>query len=86
LNGFEKNIIVCSYIIFYELFILNFIIKVYYVILKKIHIWTKHEKDNDGERNKMSSKHCCWNVLKCKIYLQFFSIQVLFSNFYNFVV
>ncbi len=29
------NIIVCSYIIFYELSLLNFIIKMYYVIPKK---------------------------------------------------
>jgi hypothetical protein len=33
---FENNVIICSYIIFYEIFLLNFIIKMYYVIQKKI--------------------------------------------------
>jgi hypothetical protein len=35
LNGFDNNVIICWYIIFYELFVLNFIIKMYYVIQKK---------------------------------------------------
>jgi len=39
LKDFEMNIIVCSYIIFYELSLLNFIIKMYYVIPKKNHIY-----------------------------------------------
>jgi len=31
LNDFENKIIICWYNIFYELFVLNFIIKMYYV-------------------------------------------------------
>jgi len=54
LNGFENNVIICWYIIFYELVVFNFIIKMYYVIQNEFililifFIWTKYEKNNDG--------------------------------------
>jgi hypothetical protein len=52
-NGFENNIIICWYIIFYELFVWNFKIKMYnvienkFIVLKKSFIGTKYEKDYD---------------------------------------
>jgi hypothetical protein len=52
LNGFDNNVIICWYIIFYELFVLKFIIKMYYVkknhILKNSFVWMKYEENNDG--------------------------------------
>jgi len=45
LNGFDDIVIMCWYKIFYELFVLNFIIKMYYGIQKKFfhldEIWGK---------------------------------------------
>jgi hypothetical protein len=35
IKWFENNVIICWYIIFYELFVLNFIIQMYYVMPKK---------------------------------------------------
>jgi len=33
----------------------------------KFFIWTKYEKDNNGQKKKKSSRHHSWNVLNCKI-------------------
>ncbi len=52
----------------------------YYVIQNKFilnyfFLGTKHEEDNDGSKKNFFSRHCCWNVLKCKIYMKVSSIK-----------
>jgi hypothetical protein len=37
LNGFKNNVIIYWYVIFYELFVLNFIVKMYNVFQNKLY-------------------------------------------------
>jgi hypothetical protein len=76
LNGFVNHTIICWYIICYELFVLNFIIKMYYVLQNKsiflifFFIWTKYEKDND-------------DFFKKEILLTCIEMQDLHAIFFN---
>jgi hypothetical protein len=50
-----------------------YVLEIKFMYFIYVFIWTKYEKKNVD-----SKEMSCWNVLKCKIYKQFFSIQVFF--------
>jgi hypothetical protein len=86
--GVFKSAYVIYHIIFYELFLLNFIIKIYCVIQNRIifliffFISTKYEKDNDGCFLKCLVE-MYWNA---RFTCNFFQFKFFFNYFYIFCV